>query len=161
MKPIVYFDMDGVLADFDERACKLLNTTNPYKWQHIYGDEAFWARLNHGPYFWAELKEMPGIMHVWNAVRAKHPVAVLTALSPANFTVGERQKREWVKEHLGPNVEVRCCFTLDKPKYCRRGDILIDDRALNQKGWEENGGRFILHHNAVETWCVLKTWGVI
>jgi 5'(3')-deoxyribonucleotidase len=75
----LYLDLDGVLADFDRSACKMLGTTNSYKFEFVYGQDMFWERLNRDPHFFRNLELMPDAMILWDAVKHMN-LAILTAL---------------------------------------------------------------------------------
>ena len=75
----------------------------------------------------------------------------VSSSKPAEEPQTEEQKREWVKKHIGNEVFVNCCLSKDKPRYCAKGDILIDDFEPNIREWEKAGGIGILHKNATDT----------
>ncbi|RVJ51449.1 hypothetical protein CN175_15875 [Sinorhizobium meliloti] len=156
----IYLDLDGVLADFDKRACEVLNGECHYRYDFIHGGDALWARLNAVPDFFRSFDKMPDADVLWDAVRHLDPV-ILTALPKTNPGVVDWQKREWVEENLGQRVRVTTCETHDKPLYCKPGDILIDDRSVNKARWEAAGGIFILHNRAVFTVAKLRQLGII
>jgi len=156
----LFLDMDGVLADFDAGACAALETTNSYKWEWIHGSEAFWGRLNANPNFFADLPPMADALHLFGNVRHLNPM-ILTALPKKDATDVAGQKRSWIAKYLGDNVPVITCLTSEKPDYCVPGDILIDDRSVNQSAWTESGGRFVLHTDAKSSLERLRWWGVI
>lgn len=140
----LYFDLDGVLADFDCGAGRALNTDNIYKFEFVYGSEAFWDGINANPNFFDELPVIPGTLGMWRLVVGFDPV-ILTALPKIDADEVDRQKRSWVARNLGANVPVITCLTHQKPDYCAYGDVLVDDRAVNKAAWEAKGGHFILH----------------
>jgi 5'(3')-deoxyribonucleotidase len=157
-KPTVFFDLDGVLADFDKAAGRILGTDNIYRFEFVYGQEEFWRLLNEEPWFFREMEMLPGSNHLVNAVR-HHDVKVLTALPKTNPERVDSQKRAWVRANLG-NLPVITCQTHDKPNYCTPGDVLIDDRAVNKKKWEAKGGRFIVHTDVGSTLAQLNSMGL-
>lgn len=156
----VYLDLDGVLADFDKRACEVLNGECHYRYDFIHGGDALWARLNAVPDFFRSFGLMPDAEALWGAVKHLNPV-ILTALPKTNPHVVDAQKRLWVAEHFGRDVGVITCETKDKPKFCEPGDILIDDRSVNKTRWDKRGGTFILHSKAIFTIAKLKQLGII
>lgn len=156
----IFLDLDGVLADFDKRACEVLNGECHYRYDFIHGGDALWAQLNAVPDFFASFQMMPDAQDLWEAVADKDPI-ILTALPTTNARHVDKQKREWVARHLGPSVEVITCPTKDKPLFCNPGDVLVDDRSVNKALWERNGGTFILHTKAVFSVAALKRLGYI
>lgn len=156
----IYVDLDGVLADFDSAAQKMLNTDNHYKYDFIWGPEAYWKRLHANGDFFAQLEPMPDAYELWDAVSPFKPV-ILTALPKTEGERVDRQKRKWVHDYINIDAEVITCATKDKPKFCKPGDILIDDRAVNLEAWKSKGGIYIIHTDAARTIGTLKALGVI
>ena len=146
----LYLDMDGVLADFDAGAEDAIGTTNTYKWEWINGSDAFWAKLNAVPDFFANLPPMRDLDVLWNSVKHLSPI-VLTALPKRDDFDVARQKRQWISRNLGPDVQVITCLTHEKPNYCNPFDVLVDDRLVNQKLWTQRGGVFVQHTDAATT----------
>jgi hypothetical protein len=143
----LFLDLDGVLADFDEGARRILGTDNSYKWEWIHGTENFWGMLNAAPEFFFNLPMMPDARYLWSNVEYLKPT-ILTALPKSGAQDVDRQKRLWVAEHLGLNVPVITCLTHEKPAYCEPGDVLVDDRTVNAKAWTGQGGVFVHHETA-------------
>jgi hypothetical protein len=160
VKPTLYLDLDGVLANFDLGAGVILGTDNIYKWEFIHGPEAFWDQLNAYPNFFGSLPLMTDARELWAGVRAAKPV-ILTALPKVDADEVERQKRAWVKHHLGADVQVICCQTKDKPQFCSPGDVLVDDRAVNKEAWEKLGGHYVVHTYAAKSVQLLKAIGIV
>lgn len=156
----IYLDMDGVLADFDAAACAALGTDNSYKWEWIHGTKAFWDTLYANDNFFGDLPPMPDALRLFERVEHLRPI-VLTALPKTGAVEVDRQKREWVARYLGGDVAVITCQTHEKPDYCLRGDVLVDDRSVNRDKWQGRGGHFVLHTSAAESLGVLESLGVI
>jgi 5' nucleotidase, deoxy (Pyrimidine), cytosolic type C protein (NT5C) len=155
----LYFDMDGVLADFDSAARDALDM-DPHKFEFVYGADLMWQILDAVPDFFYNMEPMPGALALWQACEHLKP-GIITALPRTGALIVEQQKREWVLDVLDTDAEVITCLTKEKPNYCFPGDILIDDRAINRSAWEAKGGIYILHKDAVTTWADLVTMGVI
>lgn len=155
----IFLDLDGVLADFDALAGKMLNTNNIYKFEFVYGAKAFWEGIHRDPMFFQNLPLKHDALELWFAVKPYKPT-ILTALPHTGAESVDRQKRAWVKHYFG-DVEVITCLTKEKPDYCRPGDVLVDDRDLNRERWEANGGRFLLHQNSTATNLALYHYGYI
>jgi len=96
---------------------------------------------------------MPGAMDIWHSVQHLRPL-ILTGLPRGEWA--ELQKRAWVRQHFGEGVKVICCMAYDKPRYARRGDILLDDSPQAQAGWEGVGGVFVLYTSAPTAIVALK-----
>ena len=133
----IYFDLDGVLADFEG-----------YILEHF--EESFssdmWPELeaNHQRLY-RYLKPIPYAVKFFNSVRANNDVKILTALpSRAEFQWAAVDKASWCQTHLG-DVEVLIADrSIDKQNFCKPGDVLIDDNPLNISQWQAKGGVGIL-----------------
>ena len=66
-EPRLFLDADGVLADFDEGARRLLGMT-PRAFEAKNGRGAFWKRLANAPDFYGTLPEMPDARLLFEAV---------------------------------------------------------------------------------------------
>ena len=110
-----------------------------------------WSRLG--------VELMPDASDLLNAVEHLEPV-ILTALPRDNAERAAKHKRDWVSNHIG-TYEVLTCQTKDKPNFCKPGDVLIDDRAINRDAWLAKGGTYIIHTTAERTIGTLQALGII
>lgn len=156
----VYVDLDGVLADYDTAANEVLGTDNHYKYEFVWGPEVYWKRLHAHGNFFSSLKLMPGAQRLWNTVMP-YGAKILTALPKTGAESVDKQKRQWVKDMIDWKASVITCKTIEKPDYCKPGDILIDDRAINRDAWNDKGGTYIIHTDAERTIGTLKALGII
>lgn len=136
---IVFCDLDGVLADFEQgvkkRFKKNIDEIQP---------QLMWGVINKSKSFFETLPFMPRGKELWENIKHHDPI-ILTGVPPGSAT-GAEQKRKWCAANLGQDVHVIACATRDKPKYCLQGSILIDDRTDNLTAWNEKGGKFILYN---------------
>lgn len=158
-KSIIYLDLDGVLADFNN-SIKRYTGKYPYE---MSSDE-MWKKVQEDEHFYRKLEKMPDANRLFSEVSAlakEHGfvVKVLTAI-PRKSTMPNAgfDKIEWVKEHF-PGLEVILGpYSRDKWKHAKFGDILIDDRQSNIKEWKEKGnGIGILYKNTNDTINNLKS----
>lgn len=158
----IFVDLDGVLADFDKSAEAILRTNNIYKFEFIWGPDVFWDRLNKNPNFFAQMPLTSDARHLWSQIEHLTPL-ILTALPRENAERVDLQKRKWVhdKFNIDAGTRVITCPTKEKPDYCKPGDILIDDRAVNRDAWIAAGGTYIIHTSAVNTLTTLRALGII
>jgi len=143
LSPRLFLDADGVLADFDLGARRLLGAS-PKEYIATYGRGAFWKRLARAKNFYGALPEMPDARRLFDAVKHLEP-AILTGLPLGRWAAP--QKVEWAAEHF-PGVPIITCMARDKHKHMHQGDVLVDDREKHRAAYEEAGAVFIHHRNA-------------
>ena len=159
-EPTLFLDMDGVLADFDRRAEEVLGMDG-HLFSYRFGDEEMWRRLNAVEDFFFSFPPMEDAHLLWEATRGV-PRKVLTALPKTNQRKVDIQKRRWISHHFGAdNVPVITCLTREKPRFAKPGDILVDDRNINEAAWKLRGGIFIHHDDAQSSVAELRELGVI
>lgn len=138
ISPIIFCDLDGVLADFDEGVKKRFKKSADELKPSI-----MWSVINKSTTFFESLPWMPRGRELWSRIEKYNPI-ILTGI-PSGSTTAVEQKLNWCKRELGENIQVITCATKDKPDYCLHESILIDDRPNNLKAWKEKGGKFILY----------------
>jgi hypothetical protein len=143
MRRQIYLDCDGVLADFDKGAEKVLGLP-PRAFEKRYGPGPFWKRLANADSFFENLEPLPDAYELFEAVKHRDPV-ILTGLPRGNWA--EPQKRRWAERHF-PGVEVITTSAALKREHCHPGDVLVDDRDKYRPLWEAEGGVFIHHKDA-------------
>lgn len=148
----LFLDLDGVLADFD-RGVELVTGCRPDQ----LSTREMWRALSREPDFFGTLELMVDAKELWAYCKRHHPV-ILTGLPIGTWAAP--QKRRWVANMLGEDVEVITCMSRDKPNWSAMGHVLVDDQEKTKAGWEAKGGTFILHHNAAQSIAVLKSIGL-
>jgi len=131
-KYIIFCDLDGVLADFEQGLRNL--GIKP---------SIIWGVINKSTTFFETLPWTKKGRKLWSQIEQYNPI-ILTGVPPGSATAVE-QKIRWCQRELGPNIQVITCATKDKPKYCLHNSILIDDRTNNLNAWNKLGGKFILY----------------
>jgi 5'(3')-deoxyribonucleotidase len=145
-EPALFLDADGVLADFDAGAKKLLGmTVREFEAQR--GRGAFWKRLAAAPNFYGSLPKMPDADILFDAVKHLKPT-ILTGLPMGNWAAP--QKVKWAAEHF-PGVPIITCMARDKHKHMKPGDVLVDDRENHRAAYEAEGVVFVHHKNAEDS----------
>lgn len=140
----LFVDCDGVLADFDThyenhfgiRAC----TTT---------DNVDWDLVRVVKDFYLSIPPMPDMQALWDRIKRHRPI-VLTGV-PRAVPEATANKHEWVRRHIGEDIEVRCCRSREKCLHAAPGDVLIDDWEKYRNLWVDAGGRWITHRNAAAT----------
>jgi predicted kinase len=136
-KKVIYCDLDGVLVDFVSGVFELTGRLPENQ-----GIDKMWQRIKTYPMFWDQLKWMPDGEQLWNQIKKYKPI-ILTGIPKDSRKNVERGKKEWVKKHLGEDVNVIVCYSCEKYKYSGKNHILIDDRYKLKENWEKFGGKFI------------------
>lgn len=145
----LYVDMDGVAADFDAhyRACFGKPRERHTDWSDVRSVKDFF--LNIPP-----MEDWPML---WAFVRPYAPI-FLTG-TPTSVNPAGNDKMTWIHEQCGPDVPVICCKARRKALFCRPGDFLIDDSAEYRSLWEQAGGIWIQHRDALDTINQLRLKG--
>jgi 5'(3')-deoxyribonucleotidase len=144
--PRLFLDADGVLADFDEGARRLLGMT-PRDFEAKHGRGTFWKRLAQAKNFYGTLPEMPDARLLFEGVKHLEPT-ILTGLPLGKWAAP--QKIEWAAEHF-PGVPIITCMARDKHKHMLPGDVLVDDRENHRRTYEEAGVIFVHHRNTEDS----------
>jgi len=121
-KKIVYFDMDGVLADFHRALRERLTPELVAE----YGED-----LDQIPGIFNDLEPVPGAIDAFKELATKYDVYILSTAPWGNPEVW-MEKRLWVEKHLGAVAYKR--LILSHNKHLMIGDYLIDDRTKNGAG---------------------------
>ncbi len=170
---ILWFDMDGVLDNFNDYADKLSPNRGKNKdYSELTEEEkrvraVFWDdTVKKDPYFWKKLEEIPNINKLINYSIRKFGVENLNILSSIPKHVSEDYKNiikqcklDWLDEHFPYIFEnIVLCegkkeeYMIGKPKE----NILIDDRPYNIQKWIEKGGIGILFKSSEQALEELK-----
>jgi 5'-nucleotidase len=115
-KPIVYIDMDGVLADFDKRHAELLALGIP---KHL----AF-----KDPRAFVDLEPIEGAVKAWHELQDRFETYILSTPAWSNERCWT-DKRIWVEKYLGKSAHKKLILCHNKGLLA--GDYLIDDRIAN------------------------------
>lgn len=157
----IYFDMDGVLTDFDgavEALCRMQRRSQEASTPEQ--DDLLWARIRQVPHFFGRLEPLPGALELFRQVYKKYGdrVEILTGIPKERrgIVTAAEDKRDWVKRYLSDEVVVNTVYKAEKPSFCREpGDVLVDDLRPTIRKWKELGGFGILHENAETTLKIL------
>lgn len=151
MKPVVFFDLDGVLADFVGGALKAHGKELPpgeVQWDFCtqigfsgVNDAAFWSPL--GFDFWAGLGVLPDGLCLLRAVeRLVDPDRIAFLSSPCESPGCVDGKRAWVAAHF-PEYRRRLFLGSAKHLFAGPGKVLVDDHDANIDGFHEAGGQTV------------------
>lgn len=159
-KPIIYCDMDGVLADFKTGAQKTTKMSIN-KWMSM-GKEK-WSLITAKKDFWQTLPWMPGGKQLWSYL-SKFDPHILSAYVEETYDPNcIPGKTEWLRRNAGMTNRQRINLVRRKEKklFAKRGQpaILIDDYEKNTREFEQSGGVGIHHTNTSKTISELKKLG--
>ncbi|MCR5322814.1 MAG: hypothetical protein K6E85_06055 [Lachnospiraceae bacterium] len=162
----IYFDMDGVLADFDRGVIELCGL-EPLS-QGISGpkEELMWGRIRDVGHFYDKLEIMPGAKEMFDIIYEKYGdvCEILPGIpKPKRGVTGaDEDKIKWVRRLLSKDIKINVVLRENKPKYCTGKDcILIDDYKTNIREWEAAGGTGILNTSAKDTLIILQEMGIL
>lgn len=157
--PIIYLDMDDVVADWHTAAQDFLKMRWNKDNERIPQED--WDKIKHLSHFYRNLPLKEGaselVDYCQDAVakgKAKG-LFFLTAL-PHDYSMPDAasDKVWWAHDHF-PGITVYLGpFSHDKWRHCRPGDILIDDRTSNCEEWIREGG----HAHIYRTWEACRPW---
>ena len=164
----IYFDMDGVLADF-ERGVRELCGMEPARQDQTWtpgSDDAMWVAIREAEHFYDRLEMMPGAKELFDRLYERYGdrVEILTGVPKPKRNIPEAgdDKTRWVHRLLGEDIRVNVVLREEKPNYCRNRDcILIDDFDENINSWEESGGTGILFTTAEDAKKTLEEMGIL
>lgn len=143
MTPTILLDMDGVLADFDEAACRahgvdreLVETRRkPGEWSLVEplgltSLDEFWAPISAlGEQFWLDIKPLPWLGELIELVEQytnDWHVVTTPGRDPSSYS----GKAAWLKQRFGAKFH-RITLTAHKHLLADSGTVLIDDRQAN------------------------------
>jgi len=157
----IYFDLDGVLADFEQAETAVSQGVDFNRSSGLLSDEQkraeaeFWRKIE-GTDFFKNIPPMAGADRLLKAARkisGENMFVLSRAPKPEKFAAGEteqarvaEQKREWVLARFGAYfTRSRIFIALDGAKekmiaHPQKWDILIDDRPETVDGWTAAGG---------------------
>ncbi len=152
----IYFDMDGVLADFNRGIVELcgidpLNQAN----KKPEDDDRMWEAVKAVDHFYDKLEPMEGALNMFNTIYEKYgdKVEILSGIPKPRrgITTSGEDKTNWAHRLLNENLKVNIVYREEKKNYVTgKGCILVDDLEKNIKEWNKEGGTGILFTSAPE-----------
>lgn len=141
-KPIVYVDMDGVLADLYSHAAEIsdvehYNQMTPDQWESFFKDSDAY-------HLFRDIDMFPTANQLLELVK-NYAGGYRILSSPLNFDRegSIKGKREWLSKNINVPAD-KIVFEHEKYKYAVQSDgtpnILIDDYGVNTRAWDAAGG---------------------
>lgn len=149
--PILFCDMDGVLVNFRQGHIDAFGIDPEFM-----DNKTNWDMIYATPDFYKNLPPMDDYLHLWDGIKKYDPV-ILTGVSDPEAPFYE-DKKWWIRNYLGDDVEVIGVHAPQKCTYCEPGDIIIDDRIKYKSLWVDAGGIWIGHTSARESLAELKLY---
>jgi len=149
----IYLDMDGVVADFDSYVSILLGRKIGWDSTTDLTDEE-WERLASVDRLYYQFPLMPDATKLVAYVKSlstRFHVGFLTAV-PRRSTIpsAKDDKQAWINKYFpGMRMDIGP-YSHHKQKWCKPGDILIDDRPSNIEQCTAVGGIAIYHTGDVD-----------
>jgi len=147
--PVVYVDMDGVLADFFGAAAKGEGSEH---WRQARKEKDRIEQVAQTPGFFENLQPLPEAGKLIHGVlKYAGKYSILSSPLMSEIEQSTREKAEWLEKHLTKHSPKSILFDHNKERFARQPDgtpnILIDDYATNIRLWEANGGIGILYQD--------------
>ena len=161
-KPIIYVDMDGVLADFKKGAIKTTGMSIN-QWMSIPSSKEKWAPIKAQKDFWQTLPWMSGGKQLQSYV-SKFDPHILSAYVEESYDPNcIPGKTEWLRRNAGMTNRQKINLVRRKEKklFAKKGKpaILIDDYEKNVRDFQQSGGIGIHHTDTSKTIAQLKKLG--
>jgi len=149
--PILYLDMDGVLADFYGPFNKMAGVSS---WKDAPKSVTLdvLKKITKRDDFWINLAVLPDVPQLMSAIKTlfkgEYKLLSKAIVGDPNAVA---QKKQWGQKNLKPtpNETIIMPATADKGRYARQEDgtpnILIDDFGVNITKWRNAGGIGIQH----------------
>ena len=161
-KPIIYCDMDGVLADFKTGAQRTTGMSIN-KWMNIPSSREKWSLIKAKKDFWSTLPWMSGGRQLWSYI-SKFDPHILSAYVEESYDPNcIPGKTKWLNKNAGISNRSKINLVKRKEKklFAKKGNpsILIDDYEKNVREFINAGGKAIHHTNTSKTISELKKLG--
>lgn len=146
-RPIVYIDMDGVLADFFG---KVAQEHDVDYWREIHRKDLGIDQIAQKPGFFANLPPMPNAeKFMQGVIKLVGKYSILSSPLLSDVEQSSEEKARWISKYLKQRQPESIIFDHEKYRHAQQPDntpnILIDDWDTNIKLWESHGGIGILY----------------
>lgn len=147
MKPVIFVDMDGVVADFHTSACALHGMTMEQMAENYgtyWSGDRFWQPIHDGgAEFWENIKPLPWAYALIDLVRSLCDDNWYFLSSPSNQPSCHAGKVQWIHRFMGSDFN-RMLLTPYKHLLAQPNHILIDDHEITVTRFNIEGGQTVL-----------------
>jgi len=147
MIEICYFDLDGVLADFERGVFQATGKHIPTNMgPDGFEESGLKSEVFENDKFFIDLPLMIGAKEMSNEAKNLFPsIQILSAYGSINTKSVQSQKHKWVKRWFGNLPVTLVPNSKAKGKFGKPTTLLIDDRTKATNAFKSNGGNIILH----------------
>lgn len=150
-KPIVYIDIDGVLADFHAEYCITAGVHYPHHRDIKFPKDDPIRQKMIGSDFYSRLPKYPSADELIDIIVNQFGVySILSSPLNDDYENSSKHKRIWIRRELSVQPE-NIIIADNKDLYAMKDaipNILIDDRSKNLQAWKRAGGLGIQYHAA-------------
>ena len=140
VKPRVYLDMDGVLADFFGEWARLAKVDH---YKDINNAEENLQLVRDHPTFWVDLPLLPHAKALIKTVIEQYGEYRICSKPLEGDARSKPGKMEWIRKNLSDMMPVDVVLTANKAAFATQDgvpNILVDDFGVNIKSWKAAGG---------------------
>ena len=146
----VYFDMDGVLADWVDGFERQFPHIPYCQYNTLSKKEqkTFRRELDGNGHFYRELKPFNQVLAAVTKLKELgYQVEILSSVGTLFPDLVIEQKKAWLQEHL--TIDITANFvnkSEHKARYAHKNALLLDDRARSVNPFLKAGGRSVIFH---------------
>ena len=164
----IYFDMDGVLVDFNRGVldiCQIDAGDQETPGREKLDDMMFKA-IAATPHFYFKLEPIDGMLDILNELISRYgtKVEILTGIPKPerNVVTAADDKREWIRKFVSEDMVVHTVQRKEKMEYAKGPwTILVDDMKKNIDEWNGAGGTGIRFTGVDDLWKTLTEMGIL
>ena len=164
----IYFDMDGVLVDFNRGVLEMFRIEAGD--QEAPGrkelDDRMFEAIASTPNFYFKLEPVDGMLDILNELISRYgkKVEILTGIPKPerNVVTAADDKREWIRKFVSDDLVVHTVQRREKMEYAKGPKtILIDDMGKNIDEWKAAGGTGIRFTGVEDLKKTLTEMGIL
>ncbi len=150
MVKTIYFDMDGVLADWVHGFEKLFPHVSYSEYNALTREEQkdYRVEIDGNGYFYRQLRPFTNVIEALVELKKLgYQVEILSSVGKISPDVVIKQKEAWLAQHVEIDVVANFVNKSEhKARYAHKNALLLDDRARSVNPFLKAGGRSIIFH---------------